>query len=143
MTQTHQTYPVQDATSVLSLGALQDLLADPRSESAAALVESLPPYLAVLLVREGGHTGAQFMLDRDLTTAGRHPDGEIFLDDVTVSRRHAEFHRDGGTFSVRDLGSLNGTYLNGERVQSAVLSTGDEIQIGKYRLVFLTGQKTD
>jgi pSer/pThr/pTyr-binding forkhead associated (FHA) protein len=60
---------------------------------------------------------------------------------VTVSRRHAEFHRDGDTFAVRDLGSLNGTYLNGERVQAAVLSTGDEIQIGKYRLVFLTGQR--
>jgi pSer/pThr/pTyr-binding forkhead associated (FHA) protein len=141
MTQTHPTYPVMDATSVLSLGALQDLLADPKAESAATLAGSLPPYLAVLLVREGGHTGAQFMLDRDLTTAGRHPDGDIFLDDVTVSRRHAEFHRDGDTFAVRDLGSLNGTYLNGERVQAAVLSTGDEIQIGKFRLVFLTGQR--
>ena len=136
MTQTHQTYPVMDATSVLSLGALQDLLADPRSESAATLVESLPPYLAVLLVREGGHTGAQFMLDRDLTTAGRHPDGEIFLDDVTVSRRHAEFRRDAYGVKVRDVGSLNGTYVNRDRIDEVQLNSGDEVQIGKYRLVY-------
>ena len=68
-----------------------------------------------------------------MTTSGRHPDSDIFLDDVTVSRRHAEFHRDGGTFTVRDVGSLNGTYVNRERVEAATLSNGDEVQIGKFR----------
>ena len=79
----------------------------------------------------------------DVVTAGRHPDSEIFLDDVTVSRRHAEFHRTGDTFTVGDVGSLNGTYVNREPVDTASLSNGDEVQIGKFRLVFLTGPKTD
>ena len=70
--------------------------------------------------------------------AGRHPDSEIFLDDVTVSRQHAEFHRHGDTFTVSDVGSLNGTYVNRERIDAAPLSGGDEVQIGKFRLVYLT-----
>ncbi|HEY3503333.1 MAG TPA: FHA domain-containing protein [Actinocatenispora sp.] len=139
MTTADQTRPVMDATSVLDLDAFQEMLNDPRVESAAALAGTLPPYMALLLVRDGAQAGARFLLDRDVTTAGRHPDGDIFLDDVTVSRRHAEFHRDGTTFLVKDLGSLNGTHLNGERVQSGVLANGDEIRIGKFRLVFITG----
>ena len=80
------------------------------------------------------------MLDRDTTNAGRHPDSDIFLDDVTVSRRHAEFARgDNGEFLVIDVGSLNGTYVNREPVDQIVLNNGDEVQIGKFRLVFLTG----
>ena len=75
-----------------------------------------------------------------MVTAGRHPDSEIFLDDVTVSRRHAEFHRQGGDFTVADVGSLNGTYVNRDRIDEAVqLTDGDEVQIGKYRLVFFSG----
>ena len=75
--------------------------------------------------------------------AGRNPDSDIFLDDVTVSRHHAEFHRTGDSFTVTDSGSLNGTYVNREPVDSAVLANGDEVQIGKFRLVFLTGPKGD
>jgi len=137
MTTADQTHPVLDATSVLNLDTLSEMLGDSRVDPAAAFADGLPPYLAVLLVRGGAQAGARFLLDRDVTTAGRHPDGDIFLDDVTVSRRHAEFLRDGTSFSVRDLGSLNGTHLNDERVESAVLSHGDEIRIGKFRLVFI------
>src|SRR5258707_1081719 len=79
-------------------------------------------------------------LDGELTTAGRHPDSDIFLDDVTVSRRHAEFYRQGARFTVRDVGSLNGTYVNRERIEEAELIGGDEVQIGKFRLLFLTSQ---
>ena len=88
-------------------------------------------------MQRGPQSGSRFLLDADATTAGRHPDSDIFLDDVTVSRRHADFHRvDDGTFRVKDAGSLNGTYVNRERIEEAVLSGGDEVQIGKYRLVF-------
>src|SRR3712207_5124853 len=104
---------------------------------------SLPPGMALLVVRRGPNAGARFLLDHDVTTSGRHPDSDIFLDDVTVSRRHAEFHRDGGTFTVRDVGSLNGTYVNRERVEAATLSNGDEVQIGKFRLVFIAGPRPE
>ncbi|GAB3840487.1 hypothetical protein GCM10029963_09190 [Micromonospora andamanensis] len=104
---------------------------------------SLPPGMALLVVRRGPNAGARFLLDHDVTTSGRHPDSDIFLDDVTVSRRHAEFHRDGGTFTVRDVGSLNGTYVNRERVEAATLSNGDEVQIGKFRVVFIAGPRPE
>ena len=94
------------------------------------------------MVRRGPNAGARFLLDHDVTTSGRHPDSDIFLDDVTVSRRHAEFHRDGATFTVRDVGSLNGTYVNRERVEAATLASGDEVQIGKFRLVLIAGTAT-
>ena len=82
----------------------------------------------------------RFLLDRDVTLAGRNPEADIFLDDVTVSRRHVEFRRTGsGGFEVVDLGSLNGTYVNREPRNASALSSGDEIQIGKFRLVFVAG----
>jgi pSer/pThr/pTyr-binding forkhead associated (FHA) protein len=81
-------------------------------------------------------------LDQPVTSAGRHPDSDIYLDDVTVSRRHAEFRLQNDQCQVVDVGSLNGTYVNQKPVDSAVLATGDEVQIGKYRLVFLTGPTT-
>ena len=93
------------------------------------------------MVKRGPNAGSRFLLDQDVTTAGRHPDSDIFLDDVTVSRRHAEFRRNGDEYEVVDVGSLNGTYVNREPKNSAVLSNGDEIQIGKFRLVFLNGTK--
>jgi pSer/pThr/pTyr-binding forkhead associated (FHA) protein len=80
-----------------------------------------------------------FRLDRAVLSAGRHPASEIFLDDITVSRRHAEFRREGGQFHLVDLGSLNVTYLNRKPVDSAVLGSGDEIRIGKFRLIFVAG----
>ena len=104
-----------------------------------ATVEALRPGTALLVVLRGPNTGARFLLDDDEVSSGRHPDSDIFLDDVTVSRRHAEFRSEGGSFTVVDVGSLNGTYVNREPVDSAGLSNGDEVQIGKFRLVFLTG----
>jgi hypothetical protein len=114
-----------------------DLLAD------SAAFGALPEGSALLLVMRGPNAGSRFRLDGDLTTAGRHPDSDIFLDDVTVSRRHAEFYRHGALFTVRDVGSLNGTYVNRERIEEAELVGGDEVQIGKFRLLFLTGQNLD
>jgi len=107
--------------------------------TAEAGVDRLPAGSALLVVKRGPNAGSRFLLDRDTTSAGRHPDSDIFLDDVTVSRRHAEFRREGGEFVVIDVGSLNGTYVNREPVDQAVLAGGDEVQIGKFRLVFLTG----
>src|SRR4029079_18141642 len=103
-------------------------------------VESLPSGTALLVVKRGPNAGSRFLLDKDVTTAGRHPESDIFLDDVTVSRRHAEFHREADGFTVSDVGSLNGTYLNRERIESAPLSGGDEVQIGKLRLVFFESE---
>jgi pSer/pThr/pTyr-binding forkhead associated (FHA) protein len=105
-----------------------------------AAVDALPPGSALLVVRRGPNSGSRFLLDSDVTTAGRHPSSDIFLDDVTVSRRHAEFARVGEGFTVRDVGSLNGTYVNRERIEDADLTGGDEVQIGKYRLIFYPDQ---
>ncbi len=99
-------------------------------------IDALPPDCALLVVQRGPNAGARFLLDSERTTAGRQPSSDIFLDDVTVSRKHAEFVRDGDRFRVRDIGSLNGTYVNRDRVDDVVLSAGDEVQIGKYRLTF-------
>ncbi|MFF6974412.1 FHA domain-containing protein [Streptomyces tsukubensis] len=107
------------------------------SPEAQAAVDALPLGSALLVVRRGPNSGSRFLLDGDLTTAGRHPQSDIFLDDVTVSRRHVEFRRgQDGSFSVADVGSLNGTYVNREPIDSVYLTSGDEVQIGKYRLVF-------
>ncbi|MBV8931550.1 MAG: FHA domain-containing protein [Kutzneria sp.] len=114
----------------------------PAGEPAVAGVDALPAGSALLVVKRGPNAGSRFLLDRDTTSAGRHPDSDIFLDDVTVSRRHAEFRREGGEFLVIDVGSLNGTYVNREPVDHAVLANSDEVQIGKFRLVFLTGPGT-
>src|SRR5580658_7420241 len=100
---------------------------------------ALPEGSALLIVMRGPNAGSRFRLEADLTTAGRHPDSDIFLDDVTVSRRHAEFYRHGGRFTVRDVGSLNGTYVNGARIEEAELAGGAEVQIGKFRLQFFSG----
>ena len=105
----------------------------------AAAVDALPSGHALLVVQRGPGAGSRFLLDLDVVRAGRHPDSEIFLDDVTVSRRHAEFHRTGPSFTVRDVGSLNGTYVNRDRIDNVDLRVGDEVQIGKYRLVFFSG----
>ena len=115
-----------------------ELLADDKALSfeEQAAIKALPSGSALLIVRRGGEVGARFLLDSDITTAGRHPNADIFLDDVTVSRRHAEFHRIGKSFQVKDLASLNGTYFDGVRIDSALLDDGAEVQIGKFKLVF-------
>lgn len=117
-----------------------ELPADLADEADAAVEDTaaLGPGSGVLVVRRGPNAGSRFPLNKPVLTAGRLPDSDIFLDDITVSRRHAEFHTEGGQFRVVDLGSLNRTYLNRELVDSAVLAHGDEIQIGRVRLVFLT-----
>jgi pSer/pThr/pTyr-binding forkhead associated (FHA) protein len=131
------------ATTALPIGggipepAAESETATPVSPADLAAVDTLPPGSALLVVRRGPNAGSRFLLDQDVTTAGRHPESDIFLDDVTVSRRHVEFLRQGNGFVVRDVGSLNGTYVNRERIDSATLSGGDEVQIGKYRLVYL------
>ena len=104
-------------------------------------LDDIPPDGGLLVVVRGPIAGARLALAKDVTTAGRHPKSDLFLDDITVSRRHAEFVRaaDGG-FRVRDVGSLNGTYLNRERVEDAPLANGDEVQIGKYKLAFYSGR---
>lgn len=104
-----------------------------------ATVEALHPGTALLVVLRGPNTGARFLLDSDEVSAGRHPSSDIFLDDVTVSRKHATFRREGDVFLVRDVGSLNGTYVNRERIDQTSLQTHDEVQIGKFRLVFYGG----
>lgn len=111
------------------------------SPEAQAAVDALPLGSALLVVRRGPNSGSRFLLDGDLTTAGRHPESDIFLDDVTVSRRHVDFRRGPEGFTVSDVGSLNGTYVNRERIDSVPLNNGDEVQIGKYRLVFYASQR--
>jgi hypothetical protein len=128
-----------ETTSTFSLAALD--VADDQTDDLAAelLVESLPSGFALLVVQRGPNAGSRFLLDKELTTVGRHPDSDIFLDDVTVSRRHAEFRRGDTGFTVSDIGSLNGTYLNRERIETAAVDNGDEVQIGKFRLLFFAG----
>jgi len=104
-------------------------------------IAALPSGSALLIVRRGPNAGARFLLDTDVTTVGRHPDADIFLDDVTVSRKHAEFLRHRTAFEVKDLSSLNGTYFDGVRIETALLSDGAEVQIGKYRLTFYASRR--
>jgi pSer/pThr/pTyr-binding forkhead associated (FHA) protein len=92
---------------------------------------------AMLVVKRGPNAGSRFPLHQAVTSAGRNPRSDIFLDDVTVSRHHAEFRADRGELQVVDIGSLNGVYVNGQPIDSAVLTSGDEIQMGKFRLVLL------
>lgn len=113
--------------------------ADPVDEEISLNLDEVPQDVGVLVVKRGPKAGTRFSLEGAVTTAGRHPDSTIFLDDVTVSRRHAEIRRDGDDYTVVDAGSLNGTYLNRERIESSPLANGDELQIGKFKLVFFLG----
>ncbi len=116
-----------------------DLIVNPQEGLDAeelAAIGALPSGSALLVVKRGAADGSRFLLDTDLSQAGRHPNADIFLDDVTVSRKHAEFKRIGTDFKVLDQASLNGTYLNGVRIDSAKLTSGDEVQIGKFKLTF-------
>ena len=127
-----------EVTSTIAFGALG--LAEPTDETGEVPAYQEETGVAALVVRRGPNAGSRFPLDQETTTAGRSPDSEIFLDDVTVSRRHAEVTRTAQGFLVRDVGSLNGTYVNRERIEELLLSDGDEVQIGKYRLVFHAGR---
>jgi pSer/pThr/pTyr-binding forkhead associated (FHA) protein len=102
-------------------------------------LDELSASIGMLVVKRGPNAGSKFVLDSQVTKAGRHPDSDIFLDDVTVSRRHAEVVHGNDGYLLRDVGSLNGTYLNRERIETEVpLSNGDELQIGKFKLVFFS-----
>jgi pSer/pThr/pTyr-binding forkhead associated (FHA) protein len=106
-------------------------------EEITVSLEDHPAGVGLLIVKRGPNAGSRFTLGEQVTTIGRHPESDIFLDDVTVSRRHAEVTHSDGRFTVADADSLNGTYLNRERIERAVMHSGDELQIGKFRLVFL------
>ncbi|MEO7836265.1 MAG: FHA domain-containing protein [Acidimicrobiales bacterium] len=124
-----------DDTTVVFAGT--DAALDVRDDELSVNLSELSEGEGMLVVKRGPNAGSTFTLDAEVTRAGRHPDSEIFLDDITVSRRHAEFVRQGPGYAVRDVGSLNGTYLNRERLDEAPLIHGDEVQIGKFKLVFL------
>lgn len=127
-------------TSTITIGGFEPGEPSEKSEGLSgadqSAIDALPAGSALLVVRRGPNSGSRFLLDSDATTAGRHPSSDIFLDDVTVSRRHAEFVRAGDGFAVRDVGSLNGTYVNRDRIDETQLAGGDEVQVGKYRLVY-------
>ncbi len=130
-----------ETTSTITFGGPAKSGEHPAEESSlneadAAAVDALPAGSALLVVQRGPSAGSRFLLDTDLVSAGRHPDSEIFLDDVTVSRRHAEFRRGSEGYRVADVGSLNGTYVNRDRIDEVTLQGGDEVQIGKFRLVY-------
>lgn len=129
---------VADITSVFASGLISGAEPDAAEEHLSG-VEGLAPGTALLVVKRGPNAGSRFTLDSDQVSAGRHPESDIFLDDVSVSRRHAEFRRTSDGYEVVDVGSLNGTYVNREAIEAAGLTSGDEIQIGKFRLVFLSG----
>ena len=135
---------IAEAVSDFGADFLDDLDAGApaAAEGAVSGVGRVPTASAVLVVTRGPNAGSRFLLDQPVTSAGRHPGCDIFLDDMTVSRRHAEFRRVGSEFRLIDVDSLNGTYVNREPIDSAELTNGDEIQMGEFRVVFLTGPAT-
>lgn len=132
-------HPVEQTLSIDSPEPDPDTAPVHLSDQDEAAVDALPAGSALLIVHHGPNAGARFLLDQDVTTAGRSVTGDIFLDDVTVSREHVRFERRGNEFHAVDAGSLNGTYVNRERVISKRLEHGDEVRIGKYRLTFYPG----
>lgn len=102
--------------------------------------DELEPGQALLLVKHGPNAGSTFLIESDSTSLGRGTESDVFLDDVSVSRRHAEIRRGSEGFTIHDLGSMNGTYVNRERVEMTKLAQHDEVQIGRFRLVFFAGE---
>ena len=129
---------VTDDTTV-SFAAVEEHRAE-LDDDLGVNVDDLPEGMAMLVVRKGPNAGSRYLLDAEVTHAGRHPNSDIFLDDITVSRRHAEIRQVAGGYRVADVGSLNGTYLNRERVEEGPLHDGDELQIGTFKLLFLAGR---
>ncbi|AZA13505.1 FHA domain-containing protein [Corynebacterium choanae] len=129
-----------ETTSVFRAELLKDMEQSAPAPAAASQASAIPAGAGLLVVKRGPNSGARFLLDQEVTSVGRSPESDIFLDDVTVSRRHAEFRMADGEFRVCDLGSLNGTYVNREPKDEQTVHDGDEIQIGKFRLVFVAGR---
>ncbi len=128
--------PKADATTSITLSPVE-AAGEVGEEEIVVSVDDVPTGKGVLVVKRGSNAGSRFVLGAELTSLGRGPESDIFLDDVTVSRRHAEIRATNAGFVVRDVGSLNGTYLNRERIEEAQIANGDELQVGKFRLVFL------
>lgn len=125
-----------DKTVIIAkVDSLQDALGP--QDNASVDLQSLPQHFGTLMVRSGPQAGQRFVLDASLTRLGRHPESEISLDDISVSRRHAEIERQSTEYVLRDVGSMNGTYVNQKRVDGVVLQQGDEILVGRFRLIFL------
>jgi pSer/pThr/pTyr-binding forkhead associated (FHA) protein len=129
--------PTEPSETTVRLQPVDEHGESGEEEPAVTLVE-VPRGVGVLVVKRGPNVGARYLLDGEITRAGRHPESDIFLDDITVSRRHAELsQRPDGRVLIRDDGSLNGTYVNRERIEEQILAGGDEVQIGKFKLVYL------
>jgi pSer/pThr/pTyr-binding forkhead associated (FHA) protein len=126
---------VEGEESTLSHSALEDR--DPTAELEA--IENLPDGTGLVIVARGPNEGSTYLVDSDAVSVGRHPESSIFLDDITVSRRHSVIERTGDEFLIRDVGSLNGTYVNHDRVEQARVVNGDEIQVGRFVLIFSVG----
>ena len=136
-----------DLTSTINLGALRSVsdhvsaLLDRATENERDVIAALPQGSAMLIVLSGPSRGARFLINSDLTTIGRSTDNDIFLDDVTVSRKHAEIVRQGKSYSVKDSGSLNGTYVDGKIETNTNLEDGMELHVGKFKMHFFIGGK--
>jgi pSer/pThr/pTyr-binding forkhead associated (FHA) protein len=130
-------HPLNDDTTI---GLETAQIEDDTGEIIDLPLEDLHEGQALLAVTRGPNAGSQFLIEKEVTTLGRHPESDIFLDDITVSRRHAEIRRKDGSFFVHDMGSLNGTYVGRNRVDNTQLANGDELQVGKFKLYFVSGQ---
>jgi pSer/pThr/pTyr-binding forkhead associated (FHA) protein len=126
-----------DDDTTMSLSELAERL--DLDEDLGEVLGELPEGMGMLVVRRGPNAGSRFVLDADTTALGRHPESDIFLDDITVSRRHAVVRHVDSGYEVSDVGSLNGTYVDHERVDTAPLHHLADLQIGRYVLVFLLG----
>lgn len=140
MTQSKDSADPMDATHKFSENLIP-VDANSLSEEDQQAVDALPKGNSLLIVRRGPNKGARFLLDSDLISIGRHPNADIFLDDVTVSRRHSEISRTESVFTIKDLTSLNGTYFEGKRVETAELFNGAEVQVGKYHFTYYASKR--
>ena len=132
---------VVDASPQSALNALLSSLADADKSAIEAVLNGAPDK-AMVVVHRGANKGSRYLISEVRTSIGRSPESEIFLDDVTVSRSHAVIERNGSTFALNDLGSLNGTYINNQSLKTSSLTSGDEIQIGKFHLIFVSARNT-
>ena len=130
---------VVDASPQSALNALLSSLVDADKSAVEAVLNGAPDK-AMVVVHRGANRGSRYLISEERTSIGRSPESEIFLDDVTVSRSHAVIERNGFSFSLNDLGSLNGTYINNQSLKTAPLTCGDEIQIGKFHLIFVSAR---
>ena len=129
-----------EVTSTINLGLRsvdsEDAL-EKLTESERELISQLNPESAMLIIHRGANRGERFLINSPETTIGRSSDNDVVLDDVTVSRKHANIRRSGERFELIDLGSLNGTYVNNNSIDRATLSSGDEVQFGKFHMLFV------